>query len=454
MTNILPTPRLTMRSALMGSALALPLLTATGAAAQDTENAADACAELQGVSGQIDYAAVDIAEEDVVAIVETGDAAECATYLTEVREITGIEGEVVETEQARVRLQDEVVIEGRVIIDQQPPNVQVEEQAAEVSVRRPGSDVTVNEGALDILVRQAAPTVTFEMPQPTITIDQPAPEIIVTMPDPTVDVANARPQIEVRQAEPRVSVNMPEPTVELDLYQAEDAENSPGIAVERAQRNADGTDAAPEAEVAVTRADAQILYLDEDESDAPANVSVNRSQPNIRFEQSEPQIEVATAPEPQVNWTQSGEPVITFNEQSSSEGAATQQASNDDAAMGNDEVADSAAASMAQEGAGPNVRRDGFQTVATADMTPDDLEGAMLFGVEGQEVRPIGDVTVAEGGEQEIIVDIGDFLGQEVRMVSIPMTDLTLLQAEDGDQLRAYVNATEEQLMSYPEVQQ
>lgn len=445
-------PRMSMHSALLGSALALPMLGATGAAAQDADNA---CAQLEEFSGQVDYTVVDIAENDIVAVIETGDAAECASVLTEVQTASGVEGEVVETEQARVRLEDEVVIEGTVIVDQQPPNVQVEEQPAEVSVGNANPDVTVNEGQLDIMIRQAAPTINFEMPQPTITIDQPAPEIVVTMPDPSVDIANARPQIEVRQAEPRVNVTMPEASVELDLRQAEDAENSPGIAVQQGRTNPDGTPMVEEPEVAITRADAQVIYLDDEDSGETGNVSVNRNTPNIRFEQSEPQIEMAEAPQPQVNWTQSGEPVITFNENSDDEAnAATSSEAGsgaDQASIQGDEASATSETGMANER--PNVRRDGFQPVELADMTAADLEGATLYGVNDEDIGEIGTVMISDGNTEEVIVDVGGFLGMGERQVRVPMTDVTLLQAEDGDEMRAYINATEDQLMSYPEAE-
>lgn len=449
--------RVSMRSALLGSALALPLLSATVATAQDTAVSEDACVQLEGFSGQIDYAVVDIAEDDIIAVIEAGDSVECATFLREVQLASGVEAEVVvKTEQARIRLEDEVVIEGRVIVDQQPPSVQVEEQAAEVSVNSASPDVTVNEGPLDIMVRQAAPTINFEMPQPTITIDQPAPEIIVTMPDPSVEVANARPRIEVRQAEPLVSVTMSEAAVELELYRAEDGESSQGIAIQQGRSNADGTAAvAVDPEVAITRADAQINYLDSEESGETGNVSVNRTQPNIRFEQSEPQIEVTASPEPRVVWTQSGEPVITFNEAAGDVKAETEaNAAMSDAeqpSMVNEEAATSADPAMTNTR--PNVSREGFQPVDLANMTAADLEGATLYGVEGENIGEIGDLVIADGNAQEVIADVGGFLGMGERQVRVSMSDITLLQSEDGGQLRAYINATEDQLMTYPEVE-
>jgi hypothetical protein len=303
-----------VRGALLCSALATPSLVPMAAFAQDQDNA---CVQLQSAGDQIDFTASGISQDQFAQVVQGNDPQQCQVLLTQISDATGAEGQVSETEQARVRLEDEVVIEGRAIIDQDRPSVQVEEQPVEVIVGSTSPDVNVAQGQIDILIRQGAPLVTFEMPQPTITIQQPAPEIIVTMPDPSVDVANARPQIEVRQGEPRIQVTMAEPTVELELYQATDPENSPGIEI--ARRDGEAGAAAMEPEIATSRAEAQITY--QDAEDQQANVTVSREDPMIRFEQGEPQVEITTTGEPQISWTQTGEPVVRYEES----GAGAQQ---------------------------------------------------------------------------------------------------------------------------------
>jgi sporulation protein YlmC with PRC-barrel domain len=414
------------------------MLAATAASAQD---ATDTCIQLQEVAGQIDFAASDVTQEDLLVVIQAGDAAECTVWMTRIQASTAVEGEIIQTEQARVRLEDEVVIEGRVIVDQQQPSVQVDEQAVEVNVSTASPEVSVTEGQIDILVRQAAPTITFDMPQPTITIVQPAPEIIITMPDPSVDVASARPRVEVRQAEPRISISMPEPTVELELYQAENAETSTGIMVERrAAQGADGV-AAPEPEVTVARADAQIVYQEDPQEGQSANVRVSRSVPTIRIEQAEPQIEITAAQDPQVNWTQSGEPVVTFLDGTETGGNA--------GAAGETMAANPGLDSEAT--GGPAVRRDGYQNVDMAMMTAADLEGATVYGVRGEEIGEIGPLVVDGADTQEVIVDVGGFLGMGERQVRVPFTDLTFLKEETSGEIRVYVDATEERLMGYPE---
>lgn len=435
-----------MRSALLCSALAIPTLAPAVAFAQDQD---ETCRTLEQTADQIDFEESDISEDDFNAVVEANDAAECETWLVQVREEAGIEGEVSETERARVRLEDEVVIEGRVIVDQPQPEINVEEQAAEVMVGRSTSDVNVTQGPIDIVIRQGAPMVNLDMPQPTVTIEQPAPEIIVTMPDPSVDVANSRPNIEVRQAEPRVQVTMAEPTIELDLYQAEDAENSPGIAVEQRQQQTGADGAAPEPEVTMRRAEAQVVFEESEEQEP--NVSHSRSEPNITFEQAEAEVEISSSGEPQVNWTQTGEPTVRFEESAGQEDG--EEGEEQAAAQGQAETgeAGSEEADQAEAGA-PNVRRDGYEAVEIDEVEMSDLGDATVYGVQDSEVSEVGPMIEVEEDGQIAIVDVAEVLGEEEeRRVEIPFSDMTLLRSEDGDDLRVYIDASEERLMSYPE---
>lgn len=433
-------PLKSVRGALLCSAFATSAIIPVQSFAQDQN---DACLQLQQAAEQIDFQQSGISEDQYVQVVEVDDAEQCGLLLTEVNAAMGLEGEVSETEQARVRLSDEVVIEGRAIIDQGPANVQIEEQATEVIVGESTPDVNVTQEAFDIVVRQDAPRITLDMPQPTITIEQPAPKFIITMPDPSVDVANARPQVEVRQGEPRVTVNVPEPTVELDLYQAEDPENSPGIQISRREA-ADGSAGTAEPEVSMTRSEAQVVY--QDTGQQQPNVSISRAEPNIRFEQGEPQIEIGSSGEPQVNWSQSGEPIVRFEDgtggNQQDEAAGSEQP---DSVMQNDQ-----SNQQAMSG-GPNVRRTGYEMIDASQVSAAELDGAPVFGVQGNEVSEIGTLTVAEDEPQSVIVEIGTFMGTEPREVSVPLSDITILHsAEDGD-MRAYINASEERLMSYPD---
>ncbi len=80
-----------------------------------------------------------------------------------------------------------------------------------------------------------------------------------------------------------------------------------------------------------------------------------------------------------------------------------------------------------------------------------DLGDATVYGVQDNEVSEVGPLIEVEEDAQIAIVDVGEVLGDEERRVEIPFTDMTLLRSEDGDDLRVYIDASEERLMSYPE---
>lgn len=448
-----------LRRALLCSALAFPALTPAAVFAQDQ---AGPCQQLQQAEDRINFQDSGITEDEFRQVVEGNDAQQCETWLTRVNAQMSSEGEVAETERARVRLEDEVVIEGRVIIDQEQPSVQIEEQAPEVTVGQTTPDVNVTQAPMDIVIRQDAPRITLDMPQPTITIEQPAPEIIVTMPDPSVELGNTRPQIEVRQAEPRVQVSMAEPTVELDLYQAEDPENSPGIEISQRQSGTGADGAAAEPEVTMRRAEAQIIYQDSGQEQQQANVNVSRSEPNIRFEQAEPQIEVASSGEPQINWSQAGEVRVTFRDNAGQDGGgqnagqnATREASNSgsDAAMSEQNAQQNAQQGDQSQGRAPSVRRDGYTGVEVEQVAASDLNGAVIYGVQGEEIGEIGELIMSREEAQMVIADIGGALGVDEHRVEIPFSDLAILKAEESDDIRVYIDASEERLQNYTEAE-
>lgn len=439
------------KTLLLGTALVVPSVYATGAAAQD-----DLCVQLEQRVAGTDLTGTAYTEEEFVRIVEQGDQEECRLWLAELEAVVvDVEGgaqteaqseaQVTETERARVTLEDEVVIEGFVWVDQQPAEVAVEEAPVEIMVNNAEPEVTVREQPAEILIRQAAPTIRLDMPQPTITIEQPAPEIIVTMPPPNVDVANARPTIEVRQAEPRVSVTQPEPQVELELRQAENPETSEGIQIGTRTGGQEGAPA-PEPQVSLSRAEAQVTY--QEASGQQASAQVERAQPSVRFEQAEPQVEVTSQGEPQVSWTQAGEATVTYQEAGAEQPQGEQQQ-----AMATEAEAQTGAGAV-MEGNAPQVEREGFQRATIEEIDATRLTGARVYGPQDEEVGEIGDLAMSESGQvQEAVIDVGGFLGMGERHVRVPFQDMTILRGQDGEELRVYINATEEQLESYPEVE-
>jgi hypothetical protein len=93
--------------------------------------------------------------------------------------------------------------------------------------------------------------------------------------------------------------------------------------------------------------------------------------------------------------------------------------------------------------------------VAFTSLTSDDLVGTAVYGSEDNWVGEISELALSESGDVEaVIVDVGGFLGIGQKPVALTMEQIQLRRGEGGlfrDDLRAYVNATEEELESLEE---
>jgi hypothetical protein len=96
--------------------------------------------------------------------------------------------------------------------------------------------------------------------------------------------------------------------------------------------------------------------------------------------------------------------------------------------------------------------------IAPTGITSDQLVGTSVYGPNDNWVGDVSDLAMTEDGQIEaVIVDVGGFLGIGTRSVALSMDQLQLRRGEGGwfgDDLRAYVNATQEELEQLPEWEQ
>lgn len=86
------------------------------------------------------------------------------------------------------------------------------------------------------------------------------------------------------------------------------------------------------------------------------------------------------------------------------------------------------------------------EEVDLATLTTEELLGARVYGSDDNWVGEISELALAEDGKVDaVIVDIGGFLGIGEKPVAMKMDQIKLNRV-DGDDLRGYVNATEEEL--------
>ncbi len=101
---------------------------------------------------------------------------------------------------------------------------------------------------------------------------------------------------------------------------------------------------------------------------------------------------------------------------------------------------------------GPDIVMDGFARITPEDLTTEDLTGAPVFGANDEEVGEIGQLLVTDNGTLDrAVIDVGGFLGLGEREVAVSLDELTIMRMDDGDDVRVYIDASQEALEQQPE---
>ncbi len=103
----------------------------------------------------------------------------------------------------------------------------------------------------------------------------------------------------------------------------------------------------------------------------------------------------------------------------------------------------------------PAVTREGYTEVdmATAtQLTVENLEGATVYGANDETVGDIDSLVVGDDGKiQQVVVNVGGFLGMGAKSVAVTFDELQILTNEAGDEYRIYIDSTKEALKAQPE---
>jgi hypothetical protein len=103
----------------------------------------------------------------------------------------------------------------------------------------------------------------------------------------------------------------------------------------------------------------------------------------------------------------------------------------------------------------PSVTREGYTEVdmATAtQLTVENLEGATVYGANDETVGDIDTLVVGDDGKiQQVVVNVGGFLGMGAKSVAVTFDELQILTNEAGDEYRIYIDSTKEALKAQPE---
>jgi sporulation protein YlmC with PRC-barrel domain len=105
----------------------------------------------------------------------------------------------------------------------------------------------------------------------------------------------------------------------------------------------------------------------------------------------------------------------------------------------------------------PMNEREGY---ADADMnevqalTAEDLEGTYVYGANDETVGEIDDLILGDDGKiSNVVINVGGFLGLGEKPVAVTFDELQFLKNVNGDDVRIYIDSTEEALEAQPEYQ-
>ncbi|MBN14056.1 MAG: photosystem reaction center subunit H [Pelagibacterium sp.] len=105
---------------------------------------------------------------------------------------------------------------------------------------------------------------------------------------------------------------------------------------------------------------------------------------------------------------------------------------------------------------------DSMESVATADISADELTGTAVYGAGDEEIGSIGDILLSEDGTVDaVVIDFGGFLGIATKPVAVAFDNLTFVRDENGglilrtpltaEELEAAPEYDEEAYLSAPE---
>lgn len=105
----------------------------------------------------------------------------------------------------------------------------------------------------------------------------------------------------------------------------------------------------------------------------------------------------------------------------------------------------------------PEVEREGYAAAEAGmieQMSADDLEGSYVYGANDETVGEIDTLLIGDNGKiDRVVINVGGFLGLGEKPVAVTFDELQVLKNVEGDDVRIYIDSTEERLESQPEYQ-
>ncbi|MEQ8656635.1 MAG: PRC-barrel domain-containing protein [Hyphomicrobiales bacterium] len=124
---------------------------------------------------------------------------------------------------------------------------------------------------------------------------------------------------------------------------------------------------------------------------------------------------------------------------------------NDDMAATDANTDEQVMAMDRQRFAMPAIEREGYSQVEPTDLTAEDLTGARLYGINDEDIGEVSELILADDGSiDKVILDIGGFIGIGEKSIAVQLDELQIMRPDGGNDVRVYIEATEEQLEQQP----
>ncbi len=95
--------------------------------------------------------------------------------------------------------------------------------------------------------------------------------------------------------------------------------------------------------------------------------------------------------------------------------------------------------------------RDGYTPVERETLTAEALTGTEVYGSGDEWIGDVSELTLSEDGNiNEVIVDVGGFLGIGVKPVALSFDEIEIMREADGEVMRVFVSMTEEEIEALP----
>jgi len=99
----------------------------------------------------------------------------------------------------------------------------------------------------------------------------------------------------------------------------------------------------------------------------------------------------------------------------------------------------------------PEVKRDGYRNAETAELTSETLTGASVYGAKDEDIGDVEKLILnSDGSVKQIVLDIGGFLGMGEHRIAVNLDQVSIVRNESGDDVRVYIDATQETLKAQP----